>query len=178
MKKQFIIGITGGSAGGKSTFAKNLAQRLGENVQVIGMDNYFMPSRNVAPSPVTGKLYRDDNSPESFNLRQLKKDLESSTAEIVIIEGLFTFYDEEIYGKLDLKLYVDCPDDVRITRRLKRNMEWGLTFDEISEVYLGLVKFRHKQYVEPMEWKAELVINGVQPTEVCYSVIEQYVKSR
>jgi len=74
-----------------------------------------------------------------------------------------------------LKLFMECRADERIVRRLKRNLEWGLTFDEISGVYLDLVRYRHDEYVEPSKWKADLILNGSSMPERAISVITSYI---
>ena len=147
--KPYFIGIAGGSASGKTTFANQLAEQLKERkVKVFHMDQYFKKeeARPIQDSFMNQKSYRDDNSLQSFDLKQFYQELKlakQGTDEFIIIEGLFTLYDSTIYNFLDLKIFIDCRADERIVRRLKRNMNRGLTFDEISQVYLDLVRFRH-----------------------------------
>ena len=86
-------------------------------------------------------------------------------------------WDEEIYSKLDLKLFVDCKADERIVRRLKRNMKWGLTFDDVSNVYLDMVRYRHDEDVEPTKWKADLILNGSTISKVSTEAITSLVKN-
>ena len=88
-----------------------------------------------------------------------------------------TLWDEEIVEQLDLRLYVDCRPDERIVRRLKRNMKWGLTFDQIADVYLDMVRYRHDEYVEPTKWRADLIINGSNPSEKGIQLIANYVRA-
>lgn len=68
--------------------------------------------------------------------------------------------------------------DERIVRRLKRNMQWGYTFDEIADVYLDLVRTRHDMYVEPSRWKADLVINGSGCTDNALAVLASYHRTQ
>lgn len=165
----YVIGIAGGTAGGKSTFCEQLAKLLecqGLNTAEIHLDDYFKPvdERPVSEAPVSGKEYIDDNHPDTMDLKKVYSDIrcyiDSCQCDVIIVEGLLTLWDKNIYEILDLKLYVDCPADERIIRRLKRNMSWGRTFEEISEVYLDLVRYRHNEYVEPTKWKADIIING------------------
>lgn len=159
-----IIGIAGGSASGKSTFAEVLEEKLSDcRVSVIHMDSYFKPYGNLprSVSPVSGKIYTDYNHPDSFELERFRADLANATdADAVIAEGLLILWDDAVRGMLNLKLFVDCPSDERIVRRIRRNMTWGLSFDEITEVYLDLVRFRHDEFVEPSRMWADLIING------------------
>ncbi len=183
MKKTFVIGITGGSASGKSTLSKMIADDLnGIEVMVMHMDNYFLPKESLPRSKahITGETYVDYNQPLSIDLEKFKLDLEeaikSCRYQVIIVEGLFVLSDDEICDKLDLKLFVDCRTDERITRRLKRNMqEWKQSFDEISKVYLDLVRYRHDEYVEPYKWRADLIINGSKPFGKSVCVIHNYI---
>jgi len=179
MSKPFVIGIAGGSASGKSTLCQRLESALvGCKVITFHMDNYFRPKdqRPFVAAPITKIKYMDDNHPATMDLAKLREDLsaavESALTDIIIVEGLLTLYDDDICQMLDLKLYVECRADERIVRRLKRNMATrGLTFDEISNVYLDMVRYRHDEYVEASKWKADLIINGSMFSEKGLEVI-------
>lgn len=118
------------------------------------MDSYYIEpgERPCAVAPVTGKTYRDDNHPSTCNLPELEWDLaeaaESGQYQVIIVEGLLTRWDQKIYGQLALRLFIDCSPDERIVRRLRHNMTWGPSFDEIEDVNLNLVRYRHNKYVE------------------------------
>lgn len=79
------------------------------------------------------------------------------TNDIVLIEGLFSLYFEQIRDKLDLKLFIDLKSDERIYRRIKRWMDCQ-TLDEIALRYLDTVRYRHDEFIEPTRWYADLVI--------------------
>ena len=184
MSKVCVVGISGGSASGKSTFSKKLMEALvGFKVKEFHMDDYFksVEERPFSKAPVTLNSYVDDNHPQTINLEQLNKDLtqaiDCDMFEIIIVEGLLTLWDKEIYEKLDLKLFVDCQADERIVRRLRRNMSWGASFDDISGVYLDLVRYRHSEYVEPTKWKADLIMNGSNPSEKALHIVTEYIKA-
>ena len=184
MKKTFTIGIAGGSASGKTTFAENLAKSLsGKEVLTIHMDSYFKSEdqRPFSQALVTNKMYVDDNHPLSMDLPKMERDLtdtlSNSSYDIVIIEGLLTLWNKNIYDMLDLKLFVDCRADERIVRRLKRNMNWGIEFDQISAVYLDLVRYRHDEYVEPSKWRADFILNGSSPSDTALNLIVHYINS-
>lgn len=183
MKKSFVVGIAGGSASGKSTFSDTLEKKLKDiKLKTFHMDSYFKEEqdRPHSEAPFSGKLYIDDNHPLTMDLPQLSRDLaeavESSIYDVIIIEGLLTLWDKAIYSRLDLKLFVDCRADERIVRRLKRNMQWGADFDQISEVYLDMVRYRHDEYVEPSKWRADFILNGSAPSETALVIISDYIK--
>ena len=184
MDKTIIVGIAGGSASGKSTFSKELAEALdGIRVHELHMDAYFKApeERPVGEAPVTGKRYRDDNHPATVDMPGLKRDLEAAAEsgkyQVIILEGLLTLWEKEICDRLDLRLYVECRPDERIVRRLRRNMGWGLSFDEISDVYLDLVRYRHDEYVEPSKWRADFILNGSNPSKRALEAVVLYIRS-
>ena len=106
----------------------------------------------------------------------LKQIIEEQSYKVVIAEGLLTLYDTNIRELCDIKLFVECRADERIVRRIKRNMRWGQTLDQITDVYLNLVRFRHDEYVEPSKWQADLVINGTKPFDMPIAVLNEFVK--
>ena len=176
--RQFKIGIAGGSASGKSTFAEALKAAL-PNAELIHTDSYYKPEDKLPLVQVGDKSYRDYNHPNSLNLPKLHKDLAKAKAQVVIVEGFLVLQDDIIRNQLNLKLFVDCRADERIVRRLRRNMTWGLNFDEIAEFYLDLVRYRHDEFVEPTKWRADMIINGSgdfgKATELIASYIERNV---
>lgn len=184
-KKPCVIGIAGGSASGKTTFTGELEKRLeGLKVHVIHMDSYFKKpeDRPMAPGPITGKVYRDDNHPASMDLPRLESGLTERIAaeedQVILLEGLMTLWDEALLPLLDLKLFVDCRPEERVVRRLRRNMAWGLTFDQVADVYLDLVRYRHDEFVEPSRWRADLVINGSNPSETALQMLASWVREK
>lgn len=182
MKKPYVIGIAGGSASGKTTLSKILEERFeNKSIKVFHMDQYFkvFDDRPRAKAPIVGKVYRDDNHPNTVKFDELHTDfLESLNTDVdmVLIEGLLVLWDNIIFEKLDLKLFIDCRQDERIVRRLRRNMQNGQTFDEIASVYLDMVRYRHDEYVEPTRWKADLILNGSILSERAIEAIENFVK--
>jgi len=179
-----VIGIAGGSASGKSTITELLMKELDKSeVLVLHMDFYFKPEEELplVEAPFSGKMYRDYNHPASFYLEKLRTDLseaiKSEKYQVIIVEGLLVLWDKEISSMLDLKIFVDCKADERIVRRLRRNMSWGLSFDDISDVYLDLVRYRHDEYVEPGKWNADLIINGSGSSEKVLKMILAYIQA-
>lgn len=184
MGKTVVIGIAGGSASGKSTISGKLAEALSDlKVLELHMDSYFKApeERPCAAAPVTGRIYRDDNHPLTCDLPGMERDLEEAAGsgryQVIIVEGLLTLWDQKIYDRLDLRLFVDCPADERIVRRLKRNMARGLSFDEIADVYLDMVRYRHNEYVEPTRWRADFIVNGSHFSPRALDMVVLYIRS-
>lgn len=148
----------------------------------LHIDNYFKPAeeRRFADAPITGISYHDDNPP-SFYLAKPKDDLKQAVVsgdyQVILIEGLLTPWDLEIYEALNMRLLVECKADERIVRRLKRNMQWGLSFDEIANVYLDMVRYRHEEYVEPSKWRADFMLNGSNPSQTALEIISAHIRS-
>lgn len=178
-----IIGIAGGTASGKSTISKKIAKLYEENysVKIIQMDWHYK-NKDLRPkvqSHISGTYYIDDNCPTSINWDSFHEAIEEAINEnydFIIIEGLFVLYDEYLKPHLDLRVYVDCRSDERVVRRLKRNMGWGMDFDDIASVYLDMVRFRHDQYVEPTKWTADIIVNGSGNTDfICQMIYKSLI---
>ena len=183
MNKIFVAGIAGGSASGKSTLCDKLEKELSAyKLAVIHMDNYFKSGRTPKKAFITGCEYLDDNHPEAMDLPELAKDMldiiNKNEHDILIVEGLMTLWDDAICGLLDLKIFVECKADERIVRRLKRNMNFGLSFDEIADVYIDMVRYRHEEYVEPSKWRADIITNGSNPTDISLEILSVYIKNK
>lgn len=185
MKKPYVAGISGGTASGKSTLARWLEEELGDlRVKVFHMDGYFKPDgvRPKAAAPVTGKVYYDDNCPETIYGDKLKADLAQALAgdfDLILVEGLFALWYDWLYEQLDLKIFIDCQADERIVRRLRRNMaERGLSFEEVAGVYLDMVRYRHQQYIEPTKWRADLILNGSSPSALANGLLAAFLRQK
>ena len=185
MSKPFIIGIAGGSGSGKTTFCKTLFEAFGEDdVKVFCMDDYFKPVEQMPPSksPITGKIYAnqaDFNHPDAVDWSRLKEDLFVAKEKIIILEGLFALADDDIYHKLDLKIYIDCQSDERIVRKLKRYQEDVYTADDIfgwlSDYNLDVTRHRHNEYIEWTKWRADIILNGSIPSDKALDMVKGYI---
>ncbi|WP_067727425.1 uridine kinase family protein [Oceanobacillus damuensis] len=174
-----LIGIAGGSGSGKSTFATNLAASFDRiNVKLIEMDDYFKEDKPKVEAPFNEEKYEDYDQPDSVDIDRLMIDLTNWIAskryEVIIIEGLMVLHFDEIREKLHLKLFVDCPSDERLVRRLNRDND-KQTFDEITRKYLDLVRYRHQQFIEPTKWCADFIINGSRPSKHALSAVCKWV---
>ena len=159
-----VIGITGGSGSGKTTLAKQLINNLDKSL-LIKIDDFFVDysKREKVKAPYCNNYYFDDNHPTSYNLDKVVEDLKNhinnNLYKYIIVEGLFTFYDQRIYKLLDYKIYIDVPDDIRIIRRITRNLSFGYKLEDIVNVYMDMVRYRHEEYVKPQISKADLIVN-------------------
>ena len=175
--KPYIVGIAGGSASGKSTFARALHDRLaGLEVSMLAMDTYFKAEKPLHTAPLTGRQWPDYNQPDSFHIHAMLRDMDSASGDVMLVEGLMVLRVDEVRERCDLRLFIDAPADQRICRRLKRNMvERGLSFDEIADYYVESVRFRHDEHVETSRWFADVVINGAQLSDAAVEMVAEYV---
>ncbi len=179
----YLIGIAGGSGSGKTTFAKKIIQRVDHgDVVLLSQDSYYL-SAPSAQHRVHGEANFDH--PEAFDwpllrdqLAQLKqgqpvsvpvydyktsrRTTESITvgpAKVVILEGIFTLWDQELRDLFDLKVYLNVEADIRFIRRLHRDVrERGRTHDEIIRRYYDTVRPMHQLFLEPTRKYADLIV--------------------
>lgn len=179
--KPLVIGIAGGTASGKSTLSRRLAEALADRrVHIMHMDAYFLKVKPHMRAPITGEDWEDHNHPASFDLDGLVRDLDArchaGIEEVLVVEGLMTLYHAPLRARLDLAIFVDAPADERIVRRLKRNMAAGHAFDDIARFYLDSVRFRHNEFVEPSRWHADIVLNGSYPSDRGLEVVVAWIR--
>ncbi|WP_422478886.1 uridine kinase [Pleomorphochaeta sp. DL1XJH-081] len=194
-----IIGITGGSGSGKSTIVRKISEVISDFV-FIPQDNYYHSAEYISNENITA--YNFDH-PDAFDTdllyRQLS-DLKAGKAidmpqydfvhhrrreervhvdprPLVIIEGLMVLYDPQIRNLLDLKLYVDTPDDIRFIRRLNRDMsERGRTVESVVRQYMEVVRPGHFSFIEPTKEFADIVIPEGGHNENALRVLITFVK--
>jgi uridine kinase len=162
--RPFCIGIGGGSASGKSTLARVLAQRLEPlAVEIVNQDRFFKPRDELPryPSPSRGRPWPDYNRPESFRTAELLaccRQLQG--CDLAILEGILVLHDPELRALLDLRIYVEADADERIVRRIRRNLKAGHSLDDICDYYLESVRFQHQLYNAPTARHADLIVPG------------------
>ena len=178
-----IIGIAGGTGSGKTTLTQRLREHFGQNeVSVINHDSYYK-AHDELPYEERCKLNYDH--PDSFDtpllvehLQQLraghpvdvpvydytihnrsKETVRVLPAPVIIVEGILIFASPELCEMMDLKVFVDTDADVRILRRIVRDVKKrGRTLDSVVTQYLTTVKPMHEQFVEPSKRKADLIV--------------------
>ncbi|WP_294540122.1 uridine kinase [uncultured Gemmiger sp.] len=198
--KTTIIGIAGGTGSGKSTLTARLREHFGEHeVSVINHDSYYK-RHDELPYEERCKLNYDH--PDSFDtdllvehLRALRrgetvqvpvynysihnrsdKTVTVSPAPVIIVEGILIFDSAELCSMMDLKVFVDTDADVRILRRIVRDVKSrGRTLDSVVKQYLTTVKPMHEQFVEPSKRKADLIVPEGGRNEVALDMLIKWV---
>ena len=181
--KPLVIGIAGGSGSGKSTVARKVTEALaGASYASIDMDAYY---RNFAHLPLEERRRINWDHPDAFDLdllvAQLGRlvsgepiekpvyDFVSHTrrptpvvvtpADVVVIDGILLLADARVRALCDVKIYVDADADIRLVRRIRRDMtKRGRPLDEILEQYLTTVQPMHLQFVEPSKRYADVIV--------------------
>jgi uridine kinase len=178
-----IIGICGGTGSGKTTIANRILESVSaDEVVFIQQDLYYrdlkdMPLdyRNVAnfdhPDGIDNALLASHlkklNAGEPVELpiydfrthSRLPDTTPIEAKPIVIVEGILIFAEPRLLEQMDIKVFVDTPDDIRFIRRLKRDIaERGRTLDSVIEQYVATVRPMHMQFVEPSKRFADVII--------------------
>jgi uridine kinase len=178
-----IIGICGGTGSGKTTIARRIIETVGrESVILIEQDSYY---RNLADMPLDERHQANFDHPDSIDsemlmnhLKRLKSgnsiempvyDFVSHTRSdksdhidpkpVVIVEGILIFSEPRILSLLDVRVFVDTPDDIRFIRRLQRDIrERGRTVESVIAQYFATVRPMHFEFVEPSKRNADIII--------------------
>jgi uridine kinase len=181
--KPLIIGVAGGTGSGKSTVARNVAQALHtESVAFIDMDAYYLNFAHLS-LPERRKINWDH--PDAFDWELLVGQLtrlaagESidkpvydfvshlrsdrtvvvPSAHVVVVDGILLFSDARIRDLCDVKVFVDADPDIRLIRRIRRDMaKRGRPLDEILDQYVTTVQPMHLQFVEPTKRYADVIV--------------------
>lgn len=178
-----IVGIAGGTGSGKTTVAKRIAASLpSAAVTTIEHDAYYRDRSELSAEDRSQLNYDHPESLETellvthldrlragesidvpiYDFKEHKRSVESrpvSPTPIVLVEGILVFVDAKLRERMDMKLFVDTDADIRIFRRIRRDMEHrGRTFDSVREQYYKTVRPMHLEFVEPSKRTADLII--------------------
>ena len=156
MSKPLIIGIAGGTGSGKSTVARRVAEALTEEtVAFIDMDAYY---KNFAHLSMPERKRVNWDHPDAFDVDLLVDHLGRLCEGGPIEKPTYDFV-QHVRSLCDVKVYVDADADVRLIRRLRRDIaQRGRPFDEILEQYLSTVRPMHLQFVEPSKRYADIIV--------------------
>lgn len=182
MTKPLMIGVSGGSGCGKSHFCKEFVRKYREEeIILISADSYFKRELPKMISPLTGREYDDWNSPESLNYPELLEDVRRAMerdVKIVMVEGAYIFCYEELRKMMNLKIFIDTDIELRLYRRIKRNMDlFQMEMDEIASYFLESAKFQEAIYAIPTKIYADLIFNGAKEFNIPIQVLDSYVKN-
>ncbi len=187
MSKSLLVGITGGSGSGKTFILDQLKQTLGEKaVCVISQDNYYRPLEEQfidengvenfdLPESIDHAAFAQDlidlKSGKSVrrkeyvfnNKNATPKFLTFNPADIIVAEGLFVFYLQDVFEQLDLKVFIDCDRETMVERRIQRDaVERGYDMNDVMYRYENHVMPAFRSYIEPHKSQADILIENTE----------------
>ncbi len=201
MDKVLVIGIAGGTGSGKTTITRRLMQRFGEDVCMISYDSYYK-ARHDTPFEERAKINYDH--PDAFDTGLFLRDLRAlkagktiqcpiydytihdrleqtrtlRPAKVILAEGILIFASSELCDEMDIKLYVDADADVRIIRRIVRDVrDRGRSLESVISQYLNTVKPMHEAFVEPSKRRADIIIPEGGHNQVALDMIMERVRA-
>ena len=183
MRRPIVIGVTGGSGSGKTSVSRAILDKFTEvSILLLEQDFYY---KDQSELPFEERLKTNYDHPFAFDTDLFIKDLQKliqyesieqpvydyskhtrsdqvihrEPKEVIIVEGILILEDKRLRDLMDIKVYVDTDDDIRIIRRIKRDMESrGRTLDSVIHEYLTVVKPMHQQFIEPTKKFADIII--------------------
>lgn len=201
MKNTILIGITGGTGSGKSTIADEIYSSFSDEcIAMIQQDMYYKDQSHLT---MEERVKTNYDHPRAFDndlmVEHLKalingeaiekpiydfaehnRSKETVTVEskrIIIVEGILVLEDERIRDLLDIKVYVDTDADIRILRRLVRDIEErGRTVDSVIEQYLSVVRPMHMQFIEPTKRNADIIVPEGGQNKVAIDILVSKIK--
>ena len=199
MEKILVIGIAGGSGSGKTTLLKNIIETFGPSITVISHDNYYKRHDEMTYEERC-KLYYDEPAALETDLmvRQLDQLRRGESVEcpvydftvhnrsdetitihpekVILVEGILIFENKELRDLMDIKIFVDTDADIRICRRIKRDVnKRGRSLESVITQYQQTVKPMHEKYVEPSKKYADIVVPEGGKNLVALAMIQGYI---
>lgn len=199
-KEPFIVGITGGSASGKTYFLNSLLKNFSEKeISLISQDNYYKARHLVPldcneienfdlPESIDFDLYAQhiktlcEGEPitfeeYTFDSLATPKLLRVEPAPILVVEGIFVFHDPIISKMLDLKVFIDAVEHIKIRRRIIRdNNERGYDLESVLYRWENHVAPTYERFIKPTKQDADLIINNNRDSELGLDILSSYLR--
>lgn len=199
--RPLIIGIAGGTGSGKTTLVENLKEQFGADISVLPHDNYYAAHHDMSLEERQALNY---DHPAAFDTDRMIQDLEDLKAgktvqcpvydyaihdrteetltlapnKVILVEGILIFENKALRDLMDIRIFVDTDADVRILRRILRDVkERSRTLESVMEQYLTTVKPMHEQFVEPSRKYADIIVLEGGHNLVALDMIMQRIAS-
>jgi len=197
-----LVGIAGGTGSGKTSLAVKVRDRVGEDrCLLLAQDAYYKDGSTLSPAARAAINY---DHPDAFDTSLLVQDLRDLRAgrpvphltydhasyarrvlpdplkpkQVVILEGILVLAEEPLRRLMDIKLFIDTDADVRLLRRLQRDIQdRGRSFDSVQRQYLESVRPMHLEFVEPSKRYADLIIPEGAENEVALEAVVARVRA-
>jgi uridine kinase len=201
--KPLVIGIAGGSGSGKSTVARRVAEALSQSsVAFLDMDAYY---NNFAHLPMEERKRVNWDHPDSFDTELFVTQVQAlcarrsvdkpvydfvthtrssrtervDPADVLVLDGILLFVDEALRALCDVKVFVDADADIRLIRRLKRDVQKrGRTLEDVIAQYLATVHPMHLQFVEPSKRYADVIVPRGGHNAIAIEMIVAKIQNR
>ena len=198
MKNVLVIGIAGGSGSGKTTLAKNIEKYFADRISILRHDDYYRAQDDI---PMEERIKTNYDHPHAFDTELLLSHLDAlrngedvdspiydytnhtrssevrqvKACPVILLEGILILENEAVRDRLDMKIFVDTDADVRIVRRILRDVEQrGRSLDSVTKQYLTTVKPMHEAFVEPSKRYADIIIpEGGKNPVACGTLIDR-----
>lgn len=203
IQKPFIVGITGGSASGKTFFLHSLLELFEpDQICLISQDNYYR-TKDLVPKDMNGienydlpeaidfdlyaKHIEDLKSGKVVTTKEytfnrpdvIPKTLTFKPAPIIVVEGIFVFYSQTVSRLLDMKVFIDAKEHVKIKRRIIRdNDERGYDLADVLYRWENHVAPTYEQFIEPTKYGADIIINNNHHFQKGLDVLVAYLKTK
>lgn len=201
MENVLIIGIAGGTGSGKTTLARNIVNHFADRISVLRHDDYYKSQDSI---PMEDRIKTNYDHPHAFDTDLLIYHIDELRAgrniysptydytihtrsgevrevkanKVVLLEGILILENAALRDRLDMKIFVDTDADVRILRRILRDVkERGRSLDSVIGQYLSTVKPMHEAFVEPSKRYADIIVPvGGENTVACQMIIDRIEK--
>lgn len=201
-RRPVVIGVTGGSGSGKTTVSNAIYNQLsGQSLLILQQDSYYNDQSEMTMAERHAVNY---DHPLAFDtdlmIKQIKqllayqpiekpvydyeqytrsdKTIHQEPRDVIIVEGVLILDDQRLRDLMDIKVFVDTDDDIRIIRRIQRDIkERGRTLDSVIGQYLATVKPMYHQFVEPTKRYADLIVPEGGENEVAIDLLSTKVRS-
>ena len=200
LNDSILIGIAGGTGSGKTSFAKELSSYFSKSdIVLIEQDSYYKDLTNIS---ISEREKINFDHPNSIDFSLMIKHLESlkngiqtkipiydfathtrkkSTKtidkhRIILLEGIFSLFNDKIRDMMNIKIYIDTPNDLRIIRRIKRDIdERNRTFESIIKQYYENVRPMHIKFVKPTKQYADIIIPMVSKNKIAIDILSSKI---
>jgi uridine kinase len=203
LKTPYIIGITGGSGSGKTRFLNSLLDQFtSEQVCLVSQDNYYKERHN---QPIDEKGIKNFDLPDSIDFEEYKNDIlalkegrsvsrleytfnnpnstpkqiELNPAPVMVVEGIFVLYYQEIADVLDLKVFIEAKDYIKLKRRIIRDdKERGYDLDDVLYRYEHHVMPTYDKYIKPYKMDADMIIPNHSDFREALEVLSSFIRAK
>lgn len=201
MKNVIVIGVSGGSASGKTTVANRIKEEFKNSVELLSHDFYYLPYDDL---PMEERVKLNYDHPNAFDTQRLIDDIRKlkqgisidrpvysyteytrlsetvkvNPAKVIIVEGFMIYENSELRDLMDIKVFVDADADERLIRRIIRDVkERGRTLESVIDQYTKTAKPMHELFVEPYKKYADIIIPRGGMNKIAIDMLIHQIKA-